>query len=68
MIAGDCPSLVDVPDVAGMAVIGQLGVQVVQLEVAAPGVRGVGCVRGRAAVVGGVTAACDCYCHSFLSC
>ena len=49
--------LVDVPDVSLVAVVAQLGVQVVELEVGAPRVRGVGRVGGRAAVVGGVAPA-----------
>ena len=54
LTTSDCPHLVDVPDVAGVAVVTQLGVQVIELEVRAPGVRSVGRVRGRPAVVGGV--------------
>ena len=46
--------LVDVPDVSLVAVVAQLGVQVIELEVRAPRVRGVGRVWGRAAVVRGV--------------
>ena len=51
LTTSDCPHLVDVPDVAGVAAVTQLGVQVIELEVRAPGVRGVGRVWGRAAVV-----------------
>ena len=46
--------LVDVPDVSLVAVVAQLGVQVIELEVRASGVRGVGRVWGRATVVRGV--------------
>ena len=46
--------LVDVPDVSLVAVVAQLGVQVIELEVRTPCVRGVGRVWGRAAVVRGV--------------
>ena len=49
--------LVDVPDVSLVAVVAQLGVQVIELEVGAPGVRGMGRVWGRAAVVRGVAPA-----------
>ena len=54
LTTSDCPHLVDVPDVAGVTAVTQLRVQVIELEVGAPGVRGVGRVRGRTAVVGGV--------------
>ena len=57
LTTSDCPHLVDVPDVAGVTAVTQLGVQVIELEVRAPGVRGVGRVRGRPAVVGGVAPA-----------
>ena len=43
--------LVDIPDVSLVAVVAQLGVQVIELEVRAPSVRGVWRVRGRATVV-----------------
>ena len=46
--------LVDVPDVSLVAKVAQLGVQVIELEVRTPRMRGVGRVRGRAAVVRGV--------------
>ena len=54
--------LVDVPNVARVTAVAELSVQVIELQVGAPCVGGVGRVRGRAAVVGGVAPTCS---HNF---
>ena len=46
--------LVDVPNVSRVAAVTELSVQVIELQVGAPCVGGVGRVGRRAAVVGGV--------------